>query len=57
MTGITTVAALATEIGILGVGLKTEQKSIVTIEIIHIAFATVRKIQHCTTSCLQRNQE
>lgn len=50
MTGISAVAALATEVGILGVGLKTEQQSSVTIDIVQTTFASVCKIQRCATT-------
>lgn len=56
MTGISSVAAVATEVGILGVGLETEQQSSVTIELVQAASASVCNIQQCATRCLQRSQ-
>lgn len=56
MTGISTVAAVATEVGILGVGLESEQQSSVTIDRVQAAFASVCNIQQCATRCLKRSQ-
>ena len=56
VTGISAVVALAADVGILGVGLKTEQQSSVRTDIVQTAFASVFKIQHCATRFLQRSQ-
>lgn len=56
MTGISTVAAASTDVGILGVGLETERQSSVTIDTVQAAFASVCNIQQCATRCLQRSQ-
>lgn len=53
MTGISTVAVVATEVGILGVGLDTEQQSSVTKDTVQAALSSVCKIQQCATKCLQ----
>lgn len=37
MTGVSTVAAAATDVGILGVGLETERQSSVTIDTVRAA--------------------
>lgn len=57
MTGISTVAAVATEVGILRVGLGQRQESSVTAQIV-VAFprVCVCDIQQCATRYLQRSQ-
>lgn len=56
MTGISTVAAVATDVGILGVGLGTKQQSSVTIDIVQVAFTSVCNIPQCATRCLRKSQ-
>lgn len=56
MTGISAVAAVAPEVGILGVGLETENQSSVTIDIVQTAFPSVSNVRQWATRCLQKSQ-